>query len=441
VGTPTADAIALNPELLEESLTRDELRLSRRERIGELVVGGGFLIAALLCAVLAPTEPALDAATVAVCLVVIAAASQARFNIGPGFTVPVQLVFVPTLFLLPPAAVPLVTCGGLLLGRAAEVVRGQTRASRLAVVPANAWFSIGPAVVFALMGPPDGDGDAALTVAIALVAQLAVDFGAFSLRERLIHRLPLREQLAGVALVHGVDAALTPVGLLAAFGALDRPWALLLVLPMFAVLALFAQERRRRLEGLVELSHAYRGTALVLGDVVEADDGYTGEHCRGVVELALEVAERLGLSHERRRGVEFGALLHDVGKVCIPKEIINKPGRLDDAEWAIVRTHTVQGQRLLDRVGGSMTEVGRFVRSHHERWDGGGYPDGLAREAIPLESRIISACDTYNAMTTTRTYRSALPRDAAVAELRRCAGSQFDPVVVDALLAVLAEEE
>ena len=176
---------------------------------------------------------------------------------------------------------------------------------------------------------------------------------------------------------------------------------------------------------------------MVLGDVVEADDGYTGEHSRGVVELALQVAARLGLDAEQRRNLEFAALLHDVGKVAIPKEIINKPGPLDAGEWAVVRTHTIEGQRMLDRVGGFMSDVGRIVRSHHERWDGGGYPDALTGTNIPVEARIIAVCDAWNAMTTTRSYRAALPAAVAAAELRRCAGSQFDAAIVSCLLDVV----
>ncbi len=141
---------------------------------------------------------------------------------------------------------------------------------------------------------------------------------------------------------------------------------------------------------LLELNSAYRGTALVLGDVVEADDGYTGEHCRGVRRRSPStVAEELGLNAEQRRNLEFGALLHDVGKIAIPKEIVNKPGKLDPDEWQLIKTHTVEGQKMLDRIGGFMHDVGLIVRSHHERWDGGGYPDGLAGEEIPLEARIV----------------------------------------------------
>jgi putative nucleotidyltransferase with HDIG domain len=242
--------------------------------------------------------------------------------------------------------------------------------------------------------------------------------------------------LLGEWWVYAVDVALTPVAFLAALALPDRPWAVLAVAPLLAVLAVFARERDARMQGLAELNAAYRGTALVLGDVVATDDGYTGEHCRDVVELAVEVGRRLGLTAERLRNLEFAALLHDVGKVAIPKQIINKPGALDAEEWAVVRRHTIEGQRMLDRVGGFMSEVGSIVRAHHERWDGAGYPDGIAGEAIPLEARVIACCDAWNAMTTTRSYRTALSEDVATHELRANAGTQFDPAVVTATLAV-----
>ena len=200
---------------------------------------------------------------------------------------------------------------------------------------------------------------------------------------------------------------------------------------------MFGRERHERLQGLLELNSAYRGTALVLGDVVEADDSYTGQHCKSVVELALEVAQQLRLGAEQRRNLEFAALLHDVGKIAIPKQILNKPGKLDPHEWTVIKTHTVEGQRMLERVGGFMRQVGLIVRSHHERWDGGGYPDGLAGDAIPLAARIVCCCDAWSAMTTDRSYRRALPEADALAELRRCRGTHFDPRVVGALLAVL----
>ena len=212
--------------------------------------------------------------------------------------------------------------------------------------------------------------------------------------------------------------------------------ALVLIAPLFGMLRFFSNERHERLVQLAELNDAYQGTALLLGDVVEADDAYTGEHCKGVVAVSLEVARELGLDADRQRNVEFGALLHDVGKIAVPKEIINKPGQLDEREWAIIKTHTIEGQRMLEKIGGFMSEIGSIVRASHECWDGSGYPDGLREEAIPLEARIVSACDAFNAMTTTRSYRRAMPLTDACVELQRCAGTQFDPAVVKALLAV-----
>jgi putative nucleotidyltransferase with HDIG domain len=234
-----------------------------------------------------------------------------------------------------------------------------------------------------------------------------------------------------------VDVLLSPVGLLAAFAAAGQPYAVLLVLPTVALLAFFARERSARIGHAVELGRAYRGTTLLLSDVLEADDGYTGDHSRSVVAIALDVAGEMAVNARERRNVEFGALLHDVGKIAIPKSIINKPGPLSDDEWVVIKTHTIEGQRMLDRVGGVLGEVGRIVRSSHERWDGGGYPDRLSGSAIPLAARIVACCDAFSAMTTNRSYRRAMPITDALQELRDNAGSQFDPQVVEALVRVV----
>jgi putative nucleotidyltransferase with HDIG domain len=210
---------------------------------------------------------------------------------------------------------------------------------------------------------------------------------------------------------------------------------------LFGLFAIFAQEREAHIESALQLSSAYRGTALLLGDVLEDKDAYTAHHSHGVVSLSLAVADRMGLDPSARRRVEFGALLHDIGKIAVPAEIINKPGPLDADEWAVMKLHTVEGQQMLDRVGGVLAEVGRVVRSSHEHFDGSGYPDGLAGDRIPIEARIVSCCDAFSAMTTTRSYRRAMSMEAAREELLRNQGSQFDPDVVDALLEVLEEEQ
>ena len=156
-----------------------------------------------------------------------------------------------------------------------------------------------------------------------------------------------------------------------------------------------------------------------------------------MVELSLELADALHLDAATRRNVEYTALLHDVGKIRVPTEIINKPGQLDEDEWEIMRRHTVDGEAMLTQVGGMLASVGRFVRSSHERYDGLGYPDGLAAEAIPIESRIVSVCDAYNAMVTDRAYRPAMHMSEALAELLRGAGTQFDPEAVAAMKHLL----
>jgi HD-GYP domain-containing protein (c-di-GMP phosphodiesterase class II) len=225
-----------------------------------------------------------------------------------------------------------------------------------------------------------------------------------------------------------------------AIAAAGREWALAVVfLPLAFLLRVFAKERRSRLDQALMLSQAYRGTAMLLGDVVEADDAYTGSHSRDVVQLAVGVGRRLGLGTDALRDLEFGALLHDVGKIAVPKEIINKPGKLTSEEWEVMKRHTIEGQRMLENVGGVLARVGVIVRASHEDYDGSGYPDGLAGEAIPVEARICSACDALSAMTTDRPYRRAMALEDALAELRRCAGTQFDPTVVEAVIAVIAD--
>jgi HD-GYP domain-containing protein (c-di-GMP phosphodiesterase class II) len=234
--------------------------------------------------------------------------------------------------------------------------------------------------------------------------------------------------------VYVVDAALAPVGLTLAFATRDHTWLVALALPLVGLLRHFARERQRRIDHALELSDAYRGTAFLLGDVVEADDAYTGTHSRHVVDLVLAVSDDFGLTASERRDAEFVALLHDVGKIRIPAAIINKPAALDPDERALIETHTIEGEKMLEQVGGLLGDVGRLVRSCHERWDGAGYPDRLAGADIPLIARIVCACDAFSAMTTDRPYRAARSHEEAVAELIRCSGTQFDPRVVEALV-------
>jgi putative nucleotidyltransferase with HDIG domain len=170
-----------------------------------------------------------------------------------------------------------------------------------------------------------------------------------------------------------------------------------------------------------------------LAAAIEARDNYTHDHSEQVVSLATDVARLLGLSPSEQDTVRHGALLHDVGKLAIPNEILHKPGPLNDAEWRVMAEHPVIGERILRRTP-QLGHLAPIVRHEHERWDGRGYPDGLAGAEIPIASRIILACDAYNAMITTRPYREAMSPADAVAELSDKSGTQFDPDVVAALL-------
>lgn len=423
--------------------TRDSNELRERPmspdlRRAELLGGVAFLVAAGTLALLGGASSfALGTATIYV--VGIAVAGNVRFDFGAGFTVPTQAVFVPMLFAVPVAVVPLLTMLGLALGMTPAILRRRIAPGWLLTAAGNSWFAIGPALVLILASDHSPDGRFGILL-LALAAQFAFDFAAATVRNRLFgDGLPVSQLAREVAPIYAIDIALSMLGLVVALAVAKGygSWPVVLIAPLFLVLRVFSKERQERLEQLAELNDAYQGTALLLGDVVEADDSYTGEHSKSVVRLALDVAAELGLDPARARNVEFGALLHDVGKLAIPNEIINKPGRLNEREWETVKTHTIEGQKMLERIGGVMSEVGSIVRASHESWDGSGYPDGLMGEEIPIEARIVAACDAFNAMTTTRSYRRAMRPADAVAEMEACAGSQFDPTVVEALLAVV----
>ncbi len=184
------------------------------------------------------------------------------------------------------------------------------------------------------------------------------------------------------------------------------------------------------------LERTFVSTVEALANALEANDEYTSTHARWITDLALRLGAELGLEQKALKRLELGALFHDIGKIGIPSEILTKPGPLTDEERAIVETHPLLGERILAPIE-QLGEVRQIVRACHERFDGKGYPDGLSGEAIPIEARIIFACDAFHAMTTDRPYRRALSRDEARRRLREAAGTQFDPRVVDACLRVL----
>ena len=181
------------------------------------------------------------------------------------------------------------------------------------------------------------------------------------------------------------------------------------------------------------LDHQVSG---VLTRALAERDGPLNGHSDHVSVLARNTAQALGIVGEALHAIDLASRLHDIGKMAISDAILNKPGALDREEFDQIKTHVLIGERII-AAAASLGDVARLVRSSHEHYDGGGYPDGLTAHNIPLGSRIILACDAYDAMTSNRSYRTAMPHAQAIAELRRHAGSQFDPDVIQALLHVL----
>ena len=433
--SPTAAPTQLDEDGLIE-FSRGSVNRPLAHRVSKILLAAGFAAVALSLLVL-PAHRDTSLVGLLVCVACYALASRVRFEFGGVFAVPTEPVFVAMWFLAPARMLPLLVCTSMVLAELPDIVRGRTPREHAVLYVISSWFSVGPALVLFLWASDAPRWRSAPIYLGALAAQFAFDYISQFLMARQVIGISPLAQLRSVLPAFAVDALLAPLGLLVAFAAYGRPWALLLVLPVLLLFATFAKERQKRIDNALELSTAYRGTAMLLGDVIEADDEYTGSHSRDVVDLVVGVADRLHLEPRDRQRAEFAALLHDVGKVKIPAAIINKPGALDEAEWELMKTHTILGEQMLERIGGLLGEVGTIVRSCHERWDGKGYPDGLAGEAIPLVARIVCACDAWSAMTTDRSYRKARSDEEAAAELRASSGSHFDPRVVDELLAVL----
>ncbi len=205
------------------------------------------------------------------------------------------------------------------------------------------------------------------------------------------------------------------------------------------LLASIARQTRLALQTAASyenLERTFLSTVEALANALEANDEYTSTHARWITDLALRVGRQLGLEAHELKRLELGALFHDIGKIGIPARILAKAGPLTAEERALVETHPILGERILAPIE-QLGEVRLIVRCAHEHYDGTGYPDHLTGEQIPLESRIVLACDAFHAMTTDRPYRKSLGVDEAKRRLVEASGTQFDPQVVDALLRVL----
>jgi HD-GYP domain-containing protein (c-di-GMP phosphodiesterase class II) len=420
--------------LVSTGRERSMLRLRPSERRVAAACAIGVLTAAAAIWVVSPPS---DPPWVVLALLVAgyAACSRLSFEVGAGSAAPTQLAFAPMMVLLPPSLLVPAALLGYLVGGHGRLANGKRRWETILIQIGGCWYAVGAAAIMAVAGVDHPSLTAAGWYAAAFAFQCTVDLVTSVLQERLVLGASVRELVQAMAPCWMIDALITPVSVCLAvtapFGAVAS------LLPLLVLFRVFSQERYARYDQVLAVNAAYRGTALLLGDVVEADHQYTGAHSRDVVRLSLGVAEMLSLDLAERSMVEFAALLHDVGKIRVPKLIIDKPEALSPAERQLIEQHTIWGEQMLSGVGGMLADVGRVVRSCHERWDGAGYPDRLAGTAIPVAARIVCACDAFSAMTTDRPYRRAVSVPEALQELHRCAGTQFDPQVVWALTRIL----
>jgi len=195
-----------------------------------------------------------------------------------------------------------------------------------------------------------------------------------------------------------------------------------------------------RVELFVQLEESYLETVLALANTVDAKDNYTADHAQRLAIMALMIGSDMGMTEYELEGLRYGAILHDIGKIGVPDAVLQKPSRLDPAEWAQMSEHPSIGEQILAPVP-HLASAARIVRHHHERYDGKGYPDGLVGEAIPLGARILAVVDSYSAITDRRAYKEAGSDAEALSELRKHAGTQFDPCVVEMFLARSSELE
>lgn len=186
---------------------------------------------------------------------------------------------------------------------------------------------------------------------------------------------------------------------------------------------------------LVQLQQAYEASLIMLANAIELRDSYTRGHVERVRDLSVMIAEQLGMSGNQINVLKFGAILHDIGKIYVREGVLRKPGSLDESEWAEMKRHAEIGAELLARIP-YLVAAAPIIQHHHERWDGKGYPAGLSGDEIPIEARIVSVADSFDAMTTARVYQAASTPEQAVKEIVAGTGNRYDPKIVEAFLTI-----
>ncbi|MDQ1008381.1 putative nucleotidyltransferase with HDIG domain [Streptomyces sp. V4I23] len=401
----------------------------------------GAVLGAVVCA--APAVTAADVPWTAVALLAgLYAVCEMPARLRPGHSqrvgaCPYFPVLLAAAFLLPAAAAALVPVPGALVGRAGRPAPGARRVWRAAQLALSTWAA---ARAYRLAGgergltAPDFPSVLvhALAGALAFCLVLSVLDGA--IRAAAEH-VPLRR--AGRALlsvspapycVHGLAGLMTAVLWRSPYGPVS---ALFVLLPMYVSSWMYAQYHRERA--------AHQATIRALVQAVDLKDRYTRGHSERVGRASVLIARELRMADERLELLRFAGILHDVGKLGVPTRVLRKDGPLTPEERRVIELHPEYGHEMVRGIG-FLGEARAAILHHHERLDGSGYPYGLAGEQIPEFARVVAVADAFDAMTSTRSYRRARPVAAALEELERCAGTQFDPRMVDALVRALERE-
>ncbi|MFF4491968.1 HD-GYP domain-containing protein [Streptomyces sp. NPDC001544] len=388
---------------------------------------------ALLCLRPLPSLPTPWGA-LALLATVYAACEQAVRRRFAGTFHPVYPVLLAGAFLLPPPAAALVPLPGALLARVEQRPGGVRRVWRAARLTLAVW---GAAWVHRALGGGDAvaasDFPYALLPAVAAVPVFclvlaALDGGMLAVTERLPARRAWRGLLARSLAplgVHGLAGLMMAVLWRSPYGPVA---ALLVLLPMYVSWWVFAQYHRERA--------AHQATIRALVQAVDIKDGYTRGHSERVGQASVLIARELGMADERVEVLRFAGILHDVGKLGVPTRLLRKDGPLTPEERRIIELHPEYGHEMVRGIS-FLGEARAAILHHHERMDGSGYPYGLVGGQIPECARVVAVADAFDAMTSTRSYSRARPVQAAVAELQRCAGTQFDPRMVTALVRAL----
>jgi HD domain-containing protein len=413
-------------------MTLAEMSAPLRRYVIAVVIGGPLLAAIVALAFLGDGAMTLGDWLRALLLTLLVAISYGRpLRVAHKFSYDISDVVHVAMILLFPPWLP-----GILVG-----VAGAAHIARRPSARDAELFNVGQVMVYvtlsaaclALVGGQSDVGPSlaglpalgaiAVAAGVLLLANLSLVAGAIALQTGARFGRLLRGHLSNIAPTY---LALVALGVVAALVVRDYPLALApLALP--AGLAQYALQRE------VQLRADTREALAALIDVVELRDPYTAGHSRRVAESARDLALWMGLTGEEADLIDTAGRVHDLGKVAMSPTLLSKQGTLNEDEWGQIRQHPVKGADILERFAG-YRECSLLVRHHHERWDGAGYPAGLAGDAIPLGSRILAVADSFDAMTSARAYRPAQGPDAAMRILKRGAGAQWDPRVVETFL-------